>query len=86
MVLEKCGLSVERSAGHYRVLSRCRRFMGKPADRNSHFCPPLVGHAYDNARFVSNNGRSLPMVADSSMDLAFSFDSLVHIEADVLAA
>jgi ubiquinone/menaquinone biosynthesis C-methylase UbiE len=46
--------------------------------------PSFAGH--DNARFESNNGRSLPVVADSSMDLTFSFDSLVHIEAEVLAA
>jgi SAM-dependent methyltransferase len=30
------------------------------------------------------DGRSLPMVADHSVDFAFSFDSLVHAEADVL--
>jgi SAM-dependent methyltransferase len=33
-----------------------------------------------------NDGRSLPMVADASVDLVFSFDSLVHVEADVLDA
>lgn len=32
------------------------------------------------------DGTSLPMVADRSVDLAFSFDSLVHAEADVLEA
>lgn len=32
------------------------------------------------------DGLSLPMVADHSVDFAFSFDSLVHAEADVLAA
>jgi 2-polyprenyl-3-methyl-5-hydroxy-6-metoxy-1,4-benzoquinol methylase len=31
-----------------------------------------------------NDGRSLDMVEDGSLDLAFSFDSLVHVEADVL--
>ena len=31
-----------------------------------------------------NDGQSLPMVADSSIDLAFSFDSLVHVEDDVM--
>lgn len=30
------------------------------------------------------DGRSLPMVDDRSVDFAFSFDSLVHAEADVL--
>jgi SAM-dependent methyltransferase len=33
-----------------------------------------------------NDGRSLPMIADASIDFIFSFDSLVHAEADVLAA
>lgn len=37
------------------------------------------------ARFESNDGRSISMVADSSIDLAFSFDSLVHVEAEVIA-
>jgi ubiquinone/menaquinone biosynthesis C-methylase UbiE len=37
------------------------------------------------ASFYTNDGRSLPMVKDASVDLAFSFDSLVHVEADVLA-
>lgn len=32
------------------------------------------------------DGRSLPMVADRSVDFCFSFDSLVHAEHDVLAA
>lgn len=33
-----------------------------------------------------NNGRSLAMVDDKSVDFAFSFDSLPHVEADVIAA
>jgi SAM-dependent methyltransferase len=32
-----------------------------------------------------NNGSSLAMVADGSIDLVFSFDSLVHAEADVIS-
>jgi SAM-dependent methyltransferase len=32
------------------------------------------------------DGTSLPMVADHSVDFVFSFDSLVHAEADVLRA
>ncbi len=31
-----------------------------------------------------NDGRSLSMLADGSIDLAFSFDSLVHAEADAI--
>jgi len=37
-----------------------------------------------NIEYHVNDGRSLDMVADRSVDLAFSFDSLVHVEADVL--
>jgi hypothetical protein len=33
-----------------------------------------------------NDGKSLAMVEDRSVDFAFSFDSLVHVEADVIAA
>jgi SAM-dependent methyltransferase len=36
--------------------------------------------------FYVNDGRSLPAVADSSVDFAFSFDSLVHVEEDVIDA
>ena len=36
------------------------------------------------AKFHTNDGRTLPMVADSSIDLAFSWDSLVHCERDVI--
>lgn len=32
-----------------------------------------------------NDGRSLPMVGDRSVEFAFSFDSLVHVDLDVLA-
>jgi SAM-dependent methyltransferase len=32
----------------------------------------------------TNDGRSLPMVADGSVDFAFSFDSLVHVEAEIV--
>lgn len=34
----------------------------------------------------ANDGRSLPMVEDGSVDFAFTFDSLVHAEEDVLEA
>jgi SAM-dependent methyltransferase len=39
-----------------------------------------------NVHCYVNDGRSLPMVEDASVDFAFSFDSLVHVEADVIAA
>jgi SAM-dependent methyltransferase len=34
----------------------------------------------------ANDGKSLAMVEDDSIDLAFSFDSLVHVERDVIDA
>lgn len=39
---------------------------------------------HSSASFEINDGKSVPMVADSSIDFAFSFDSLVHVEAEVL--
>jgi SAM-dependent methyltransferase len=39
-----------------------------------------------NIEYHVNDGRSLEMVADNSVDFVFSFDSLVHVEADVMDA
>jgi ubiquinone/menaquinone biosynthesis C-methylase UbiE len=39
----------------------------------------------EGTSFEVNDGESLPMVSDNSIDFAFSFDSLVHVEAEVLA-
>ncbi|HYI38558.1 MAG TPA: class I SAM-dependent methyltransferase [Thermoleophilaceae bacterium] len=39
-----------------------------------------------NIDYHVNDGRSLDMVADGSVDFVFSFDSLVHAEAEVLEA
>ena len=39
-----------------------------------------------NIEYHVNDGRSLEMVEDGSIDFAFSFDSLVHVEEDVLGA
>jgi SAM-dependent methyltransferase len=36
--------------------------------------------------YAVNDGKSLAMIPDRSLDFAFSFDSLVHAEADVLEA
>jgi 2-polyprenyl-3-methyl-5-hydroxy-6-metoxy-1,4-benzoquinol methylase len=37
-----------------------------------------------HATFYTNDGKSLAMVQDNSIDFAFSFDSLVHCEEDVI--
>lgn len=36
--------------------------------------------------YYVNDGKSLSMVPDGSIDFAFSFDSLVHVEADIMEA
>ena len=37
-----------------------------------------------NIEYFINDGKSLDMVADGSVDFIFSFDSLVHVEEDVI--
>jgi SAM-dependent methyltransferase len=39
-----------------------------------------------NIEYHVNDGRSLQMVADNSVDFAFSFDSMVHVDANVMNA
>jgi SAM-dependent methyltransferase len=38
----------------------------------------------ENATFAVNDGKSLAMIPDASIDFTFSFDSLVHAEGDVI--
>lgn len=49
------------------------------------YCRNVFGED-ERRRFVVNDGMSLPQVPDASVDLIFSFDSLVHAEADALAS
>jgi len=39
-----------------------------------------------NITYMVNDGRSLDIARDKSVDLVFSFDSLVHCERDIIAA
>jgi ubiquinone/menaquinone biosynthesis C-methylase UbiE len=39
-----------------------------------------------HAEFHVNDGRTLTMIDDATIDCAFSFDSLVHVEEDVIRA
>jgi SAM-dependent methyltransferase len=41
---------------------------------------------YKNLEFHVNDGLKLPMVDDASIDFAYSFDSLVHAEADAVSS
>jgi ubiquinone/menaquinone biosynthesis C-methylase UbiE len=40
----------------------------------------------DHLRFIANDGTTVPEVADASIDLAFSFDSLVHVDQATISA
>jgi len=42
--------------------------------------------AESHINYYVNDGKSLEMIPDKSVDFAFSFDSLVHVEADVIEA
>ncbi|HQP30870.1 MAG TPA: tetratricopeptide repeat protein, partial [Deltaproteobacteria bacterium] len=41
---------------------------------------------YTHIRYFVNDGQSLDMIADNSIDFVFSWDSLVHVEKDVMRA
>ena len=49
------------------------------------YCRKLFDGA-GHARFHVNDGQSLSAIEDSSIDFAFSYDSLVHVEIDTLNA
>ncbi len=42
--------------------------------------------SYSHIEYYVNDGKSLAMVRDNSLDFVFSYDSLVHAESDVLEA
>ena len=41
---------------------------------------------FPNARFFKNDGKSLKLVADDSIDFVWSFDVFVHLEKDTIAS
>ncbi|MDJ1169515.1 class I SAM-dependent methyltransferase [Roseofilum sp. BLCC_M154] len=41
---------------------------------------------YSHIKYYVNDGKSLDMIPDQSIDFVFSFDSLVHAESDVIEA
>jgi SAM-dependent methyltransferase len=53
------------------------------AERCTEFCRERFSQ-FDHCSFSVNDGRSLPSVADATVDFVFSFDSLVHCELDVI--
>jgi SAM-dependent methyltransferase len=79
---------LEIAPGHGRwtqyLLPRCERLIGVDVAANCVAAcrERFAGHAH--AEFHKNDGMSLPMVPDGKVDFAFSFDSLVHCEQDVM--
>ena len=68
------------------LITSCNSYIGIDlAEACVKACKERFGLA-GNAKFATNDGKSLPMVADCSIDFVFSFDSLVHAEADVIEA
>jgi SAM-dependent methyltransferase len=66
------------------LLSLCERLVAVDlAERCVEHCRARFADA-DHLECHRNDGRSLDMVEDGSVDFAFSFDSLVHAEADVI--
>jgi ubiquinone/menaquinone biosynthesis C-methylase UbiE len=55
----------------------------------SSFCIEKCKERFADSKEVEfhvNDGRTLPMVEDNSIDFAFSFDSLVHVESDAVSS
>lgn len=66
------------------LLPLCRNYVGVDISLECvRECQKIFADAH-HARFVHNDGCSLSEVEDHSVDLVFSFDSLVHAEFDVL--
>lgn len=66
------------------LLPHCERYIGVDVSTS---CVEACATRFANepkAQFVVNDGSSLPMVEDASIDFAFSFDSLVHVDAPVI--
>jgi SAM-dependent methyltransferase len=81
---------VEIAPGHGRwtpfLLDHCDRYIGIDLSES---CVATCKRRFADvgkADFITNDGLSLPMVESGSADLIFSFDSLVHVEIDVMKA
>jgi SAM-dependent methyltransferase len=66
------------------LVPHCDAFIGVDiAPRCTEACKERFAD-HPEATFFTNDGQSLPMVTESSVDFAFSFDSLVHVESTAL--
>ena len=68
------------------LLSYCRSLKGVDlVQRCSDHCNNIFGKR-ENVLFHCNDGLSLDMIEDNSIDFIFTFDSLVHVGKDVMDA
>lgn len=51
---------------------------------NIFFCENRFKKRPEHFRFIKNDGESLKEIADNSVDFAFSFDSMVHFNFDLM--
>ena len=68
------------------LLGHCERLIGVDLSPG---CIEYCRRVFDEnerRRFIVNDGMSLREVSDSSVDFIFSFDSIIHAEADVISA
>ncbi|MBS7812535.1 class I SAM-dependent methyltransferase [Roseococcus pinisoli] len=66
------------------LLPTCREYVGVELSQQCIDACRITFEKANHARFVKTDGASLPGVASGSVDFVFSFDSLVHVEADVI--
>lgn len=76
---------LELAPGHGRLVPylerHCQTYIGVDLSAG---CVSLCQEMFPQHQFYCNDGRSLPMIADSSVDLVFSFFSLIHAETDTM--
>lgn len=80
---------LELAMGHGRwtpfLAQRARRYIGVDFGPSCvTFCRARFGNLA-NVEFHINDGRTIPMVANNSIQFIWSFDSFVHIEPDITA-
>jgi SAM-dependent methyltransferase len=84
------GIICEIAPGYGRwsryLIALCERYIGVDLSSGCVEACKARFSAVESATFVLNDGATLPMVDDRSVDFAFSFDSLVHVEHDVLSS
>ncbi len=66
------------------LLKQCRSYVGIDLNEGCVRACEQRFAGVEHAKFHVNDGLSIAVVPDGTVDLAFSFDSLVHVEAQVM--